>query len=478
MVEEGSSPRQSARKPSSNNSNNSSSRGSAEKKCQSSASRSEQAAATLAEEAELAAQLKRIAPNRSKGRSMHRKRPKIPKLPPRVLSNQNSGRSGYALPSTYRTPKKREQPPRRTAEQQQRQRQQQDDRSVGTMKTTYTQTSRVSNVSINTPNPILDEDDPFLMDIQQKIKKSQRPPKVIMQKNYQNEQIAGDLLVFESHENNVEEQKPPAQIDYKHQEMAESSSMHQKSHSLSGYLSSPSLQDGTTAVTAADELSSPSGNEWIDPLSLLEDNQHADNNNDNDNDNKTSNPIDIRKRQHRLLLVGICLLIAVAAVVAVLVVLFIPTITGSSSPAITTTPVSSSPSSSPTTQEDFVRATIVNILQIGNNPIPNYQPPTQTLDWLVDYYVVTVAPPASENDDLLLQTATLVSLYYSLEGGNWTTNDSWLSSQDAVCDWNGIICNDVGEVTGLDLHENELAGSLPLELGLLTKLGMSYFELN
>ena len=62
-------------------------------------------------------------------------------------------------------------------------------------------------------------------------------------------------------------------------------------------------------------------------------------------------------------------------------------------------------------------------------------------------------------------------MYYGLQGTNWTFSDLWLSLDADKCGWVGVICDDVGHVVGLDLHTNQVAGSIPVEIGFLTNLG-------
>ncbi len=65
-------------------------------------------------------------------------------------------------------------------------------------------------------------------------------------------------------------------------------------------------------------------------------------------------------------------------------------------------------------------------------------------------------------------TDTLMALYHSTDGANWRDNTGWGSS-DPYCTWNGVTCA-VGEVVQLDLHVNNLSGTIPPELGNLSSL--------
>jgi len=63
----------------------------------------------------------------------------------------------------------------------------------------------------------------------------------------------------------------------------------------------------------------------------------------------------------------------------------------------------------------------------------------------------------------------LVTLYEATDGDNWLENRNWLSNRP-IGEWYGVIVDDGGRVIELNLSENELRGSMPPELGNLSKL--------
>jgi len=65
------------------------------------------------------------------------------------------------------------------------------------------------------------------------------------------------------------------------------------------------------------------------------------------------------------------------------------------------------------------------------------------------------------------QCETLVALYDSTNGDNWTNNEGWKTT-DTPCSWYGIECSD-GNVTKMSLEDNQLSGTIP-ELSNLTGL--------
>ena len=63
----------------------------------------------------------------------------------------------------------------------------------------------------------------------------------------------------------------------------------------------------------------------------------------------------------------------------------------------------------------------------------------------------------------------LTELYHTTNGVNWTINTNWLSDAP-LDDWYGVTADPGGRVSRLSLHSNNLAGSLPPELGELMHL--------
>ena len=72
-------------------------------------------------------------------------------------------------------------------------------------------------------------------------------------------------------------------------------------------------------------------------------------------------------------------------------------------------------------------------------------------------------------DFLTIERNALIALYNAAGGRNWTSKRSW-NSTSAVGNWYGVTTDEEGRVIKLDLHENNLKGTLPDELYNLTKL--------
>lgn len=54
----------------------------------------------------------------------------------------------------------------------------------------------------------------------------------------------------------------------------------------------------------------------------------------------------------------------------------------------------------------------------------------------------------------------LIQLYKATDGKHWLRNNGWKSRQP-LCEWEGITCNDQGEVVKIELAKNNLQGELP-----------------
>ena len=65
--------------------------------------------------------------------------------------------------------------------------------------------------------------------------------------------------------------------------------------------------------------------------------------------------------------------------------------------------------------------------------------------------------------------AALVALYNATDGPNWANSTNWLSDRP-IGEWYGVNVDYQGHVTGLDLWENQLTGTIPTQLGSLSNL--------
>jgi hypothetical protein len=80
------------------------------------------------------------------------------------------------------------------------------------------------------------------------------------------------------------------------------------------------------------------------------------------------------------------------------------------------------------------------------------------------------------SDEKLIQRYALATIYYATNGGAWLNNSLWLDNGDECGRWGqvlgGLSCDSpTGGITSLGLSKNNLNGTLPPELGLLSSLG-------
>ena len=71
----------------------------------------------------------------------------------------------------------------------------------------------------------------------------------------------------------------------------------------------------------------------------------------------------------------------------------------------------------------------------------------------------------------------MVALYDATGGDAWNKNWNWKTDRP-LTDWHGVETDRVGRVTELHLAENGLRGSIPPELGNLTKLSLLWLHKN
>lgn len=71
----------------------------------------------------------------------------------------------------------------------------------------------------------------------------------------------------------------------------------------------------------------------------------------------------------------------------------------------------------------------------------------------------------------------LVAFYKATGGENWKNRTNWCSEKP-LKDWFGVTVDNDGRVSGLDLSENQLTGSIPAELALLTNLKGLWLDKN
>ena len=99
-------------------------------------------------------------------------------------------------------------------------------------------------------------------------------------------------------------------------------------------------------------------------------------------------------------------------------------------------------------------------LDVGQNELTITLTPSDATLTLT--YTVTIFRAAVDDK------TTLLALYNSTGGASWMDKTKW-DSNDPLNDWFGVTANG-NTVTGLDLPDNKLSGTLPVALGSLTSL--------
>ena len=83
--------------------------------------------------------------------------------------------------------------------------------------------------------------------------------------------------------------------------------------------------------------------------------------------------------------------------------------------------------------------------------------------------VTTVTVDTEAITDVNRDRDALIALYHATNGPNWTTSGNWLS-EAPLNTWTGVSTNQEGRVSNLVLSDNGLRGSIPPEIGTLTRL--------
>ena len=88
-----------------------------------------------------------------------------------------------------------------------------------------------------------------------------------------------------------------------------------------------------------------------------------------------------------------------------------------------------------------------------------------------------VAVIISERAVLAAERAALTALYDATVGPGWTNSTNWKTAAP-LGQWHGVRTDAIGRVIALNLRENELTGTIPPELGNLTRLQELYLNNN
>jgi hypothetical protein len=107
---------------------------------------------------------------------------------------------------------------------------------------------------------------------------------------------------------------------------------------------------------------------------------------------------------------------------------------------------------------------------VGKMDDPTASAPERAMSWMLTKSMNNVP------GDLVTRWA-LASMYYSLGGENWVNKENWLS-EESHCEWFGVECDRFGALEELILKENKLAGTVPMELSLLSNMQSLWWSTN
>lgn len=137
----------------------------------------------------------------------------------------------------------------------------------------------------------------------------------------------------------------------------------------------------------------------------------------------------------------------------------------------------SAPTMSPTTAISSLTELLASVSSDGGESLQIASTPqNEALNWLAGNANLT-----SYSDEKKIQRFAVATIYYSLNGSNWTDNTGWLSDSDE-CTWyiendDGPYCTIEGGVREFDFFHNNLYGSIPPEVGLLAPSLSKYLVL-
>jgi hypothetical protein len=94
-------------------------------------------------------------------------------------------------------------------------------------------------------------------------------------------------------------------------------------------------------------------------------------------------------------------------------------------------------------------------------------PQNEALNWLANNTNLNLYSNATK-----IQRYTLATLFFSTNGKSWSSKAKWRSNA-VECDWEFVGCDENDSIETLSLFYNNLVGTIPNELGLLTNLGES-----
>jgi hypothetical protein len=114
----------------------------------------------------------------------------------------------------------------------------------------------------------------------------------------------------------------------------------------------------------------------------------------------------------------------------------------------------------------------------GEALLTNSTPQNKAFNWMV----ANNTRLGTLSKEQIIQRYALATLYYSANGASWNINEVWLEDVNECGIWqttNGQLgCTGTNAVSNLELGLNNLNGTIPPEIGLLTSLGEFVLVIN
>ena len=145
--------------------------------------------------------------------------------------------------------------------------------------------------------------------------------------------------------------------------------------------------------------------------------------------------------------------------------------------------VAQQPTMAPISADAMIRfaevTTVLNSVPVSDPATfqDNTTPQYEAAWWLaaVDPAMLDFATTPMED---VVERYILALLYYATNGENWKDQEGFLSAEQ-VCFWGSVGCRgDPLRVSRIELEKNDLMGSLPTELGLLSEITQLSFDDN
>ena len=110
-----------------------------------------------------------------------------------------------------------------------------------------------------------------------------------------------------------------------------------------------------------------------------------------------------------------------------------------------------------------------NTLESAGNWIARGIWSDRTTMWVADYWDQKIYAYHMMQAESASDREALIALYNATGGPNWTNNVNWVTPEP-IGQWYGVATDFNGRVINLLLHNNQLNGTIPAELGNLTNL--------